>query len=294
RSGRIQLQRQPMKLYEALRRSAESVEPMMAARKHTLALPLDQGITVNGDMARLIQLFTNLLNNAAKYTPPGGRIELSVKLDRDMVNVYVRDNGIGIPDHMIARVFDLFVQGERSLDRAEGGLGVGLALARKLAELHGGSVEARSGGEGKGSEFLVRLPALGVEHPRSGPSSDSGKQVLVVDDQVDSADSLAMNLKLAGFDVETTYSGEEAVRKLDTPPYPITLLDIGLPGLNGYDVCKHIRERQAGTHPLVIAITGYGQQHDRERALAAGFDDHFVKPVDVKALLSTIRSRTRA
>ncbi|HKQ83605.1 MAG TPA: PAS domain S-box protein [Steroidobacteraceae bacterium] len=298
RSGRIQLQRQTIELQEVLRRAAEAVEPMIAARKHTLTLPADRGLTLNGDMARLVQLFTNLLNNAAKYTPPGGRIELAVKFDRGMAIVCVRDSGIGIPDHMVARVFDLFVQGERSLDRAEGGLGVGLALARKLAELHGGSLEARSDGEGKGSEFLVRLPAFAADRSNERPSTlderASCKHVLVVDDQVDAADSLAMTLKLAGFDVETTYSGEDAVQKFDTLPYPITLLDIGLPGLNGYEVCKHIREHQAGTHPLVIAITGYGQHHDRERALAAGFDDHFVKPVDVPALLSAIRSRMRA
>ncbi|MET0988590.1 MAG: PAS domain S-box protein, partial [Steroidobacteraceae bacterium] len=298
RSGKIQLQRQPIELQEVLRRAAETVEPMMAARKHTLTLPSDRGLTLNGDMARLVQLFMNLLNNAAKYTPPAGRIEITVKFHRGMANVSVKDNGIGIPDHMVARVFDLFVQGERSLDRAEGGLGVGLALARKLAELHGGSVEARSDGEGKGSEFLVRLPAFAADRSNEQPSSPgeraSSKHVLVVDDQVDAADSLAMNLKLAGFNVETSYSGEEAMRKYDTLPYPITLLDIGLPGLSGYEVCKHIRERQAGSHPLVIAITGYGQQHDRAHALAAGFDDHFVKPVDLKALLSAIRSRMRA
>ena len=293
RSGKIQLQRQRIELYDVLRRAAEAVEPMITARKHTLTLPSDPGLTIDGDMARLVQLFANLLNNAAKYTPAGGQIAVNVKFDGRTASIAVRDNGIGIPDHMVARVFDLFMQGERTLDRAQGGLGVGLALARKLAELHGGTIEARSGGEGMGSEFLVRL-AASTAAATEAANTPGGHQVLVVDDQVDSADSLAMNLKLAGFAVDTSYSGTDAVRKFDALPYPVALLDIGLPDLNGYDVCKHIRAREAGTHPLVIAITGYGQQHDRAQALAAGFDDHFVKPVDVQALLNTIRARTKA
>jgi PAS domain S-box-containing protein len=298
RSGKIQLQRSSIELNEVLRRAAEAAEPLLSSRNHTLSLPPNVGLKVDGDMARLVQLFTNLLNNAAKYTPPGGHITISVREDGPMAVIGVLDTGIGIPGHMVSRVFDLFVQGERTLDRSEGGLGVGLALARRLAELHGGSIEAHSEGEGKGSEFLVRLPKLETISPRADTvivtKNPVNADVLVVDDQADAADSLAMGLKLAGFNVATSYSSADALRKLDAKRYPIMLLDIGLPGLNGYEVCRYIRSRQPDYDPLVIAITGYGQQHDTARALEAGFDAHFVKPVDMQALLNTIRRRAKS
>lgn len=292
RSGKIELQIEAVALHEVLRRAAEAVEPLIVAKHHTLTLPHDEGIVVHGDLARLVQLFVNLLNNAAKYTPPNGRIEVGIRFDGHVAVIGVRDNGVGIPDQMIARVFDLFVQGERSLDRQEGGLGVGLALARRIAEMHDGSIEARSDGPGRGSEFLVRLPAMRQSgQGASFASRRHGTRVLIVDDQEDSADSLAMSLALDGFNVETSYSGEAAVRKFDVTAFPIVLLDIGLPGMDGYELCRHIRRRQASTQPLLVAITGYGQQHDRERVLAAGFDEHFLKPVNMPQLLQLLRTR---
>ncbi len=291
RSGKIELQRESVALHEVLERAAESAAPLISARKHSLVLPQDQQLLVHGDMARLVQLFTNLLNNAAKYTEPGGRIEATVRFDGRVALIGVSDNGLGIPGDMIARVFDLFVQGERALDRGEGGLGVGLALARKLAELHGGSIEARSEGVGRGSEFVVRLPASRAAAPDSPAAHSAGPCVLVVDDQADAAESLAMSLESAGIAAMTSYSGADAVRKFEANRFPVALLDIGMPGMDGYELCRYIRNRKSGPHPLLIAITGYGQLHDRERALAAGFDDHFVKPVDVQHLLPMIRAR---
>jgi PAS domain S-box-containing protein len=296
RSGKIELHREPVAVQDVLQRAAEAVEPLIAAKHHMLALPQDQHLIVDGDLARLVQIFANLLSNAAKYTPESGRIEVTVKFDAPLALVSVRDNGIGIPDDMIARVFDLFVQGERTLDRTEGGLGVGLALARRLAEMHGGSIEARSDGPGRGSEFLVRLPAM---RPRPGDRLKgsagevvTGKpRVLIVDDQADAADSLAMSLSHEGFAVDTSYSSEEALLRYVADGYSIALLDIGMPGLDGYELCRRIRRCDSSKQPLLIAITGYGQPHERERALAAGFDEHFIKPVDMPRLLQTLRAR---
>lgn len=297
RSGAIGLRNEQLDLQDVLERAVESVRPYIDNKRQDLRLPqLNGTVTLRGDLGRLVQLLTNVLSNANKYTPDGGIITITVEAQHGTALISISDTGKGIPAELLPRVFDLFTQGERSFDRREGGLGVGLTLARRIAELHGGSIEARSRGVGFGSEFLIRLPvqSVGTQHPDSTAeiqSAASLTRVLVCDDLADSADSLALSLKLHGYQVDTCYTGEDAVRFYAESKPGVLLLDIGLPGISGYDVCERVLKMSEGSRPLLIAVTGYGQQHDRQRALAAGFDYHLVKPVDIQVLLATIRSR---
>jgi two-component system CheB/CheR fusion protein len=254
---------------------------------------------VLGDITRLTQVFLNILNNAAKYTPERGEIHVNARPEgRDAV-VAIRDNGVGIPPALLETVFDLFAQGERTLDRAEGGLGIGLTLARRIVELHGGQISVTSAGPGQGAEFTVRLPLLPVqsveEEPHAPPEAAAQaphgprRAILVVDDNVDSANSMAMLLRLGGHEVDVAHDGPTALDRVNSRRPDVVLLDIGLPGMSGYQVAEELRR----THRRALriyAMTGYGQRQDRRRSLASGFDGHLVKPVVPQELLRLIEA----
>jgi CheY-like chemotaxis protein len=239
-----------------------------------------------------------LLNNAAKYTPNGGQITVRAERRGANVVVSVRDNGAGIRPEVLASVFDPFVQGERSYSRAQGGLGIGLTLARSIVLLHGGNIEARSAGVGQGSEFIVRLPApqsaaaSASEAPARPQTRIAGQRILVVDDNVDAAESLAALLRTRGQVVSVVHNGQDALAQALEQRPDVVLLDIGLPGMNGYEVASALR-RQTGGGPALVAITGYGQDADARRAAEAGFDRHLVKPVDAGELEQVLAAVTR-
>jgi CheY-like chemotaxis protein len=244
---------------------------------------------VLADPTRLEQIIRNLFDNALKYTPPGGRISASVAPEgRDSV-LRVRDTGIGIPPHMLPRIFDLFVQQPRKLDRAEGGLGLGLTVVKRLVDLHGGTVEASSAGTDAGSEFVVKLPtvAAGVDETSASPKAQPGEghgirrcRVAIVEDYADAREALEMVLRFDGHEVRTASDGPSGLALILAAQPNVAFIDIGLPGLTGYEIARRIRQAATGTDFFLVAITGYGQSFDRTQALEAGFDDHLVKPVD--------------
>jgi CheY-like chemotaxis protein len=247
---------------------------------------------VKADPARLAQVFANLLNNAAKYTPDGGRIRLSIAEEDGNAVVRIRDTGSGIPAEMLSKIFDLFTQVNNSLDRSQGGLGIGLTLVHRLVEMHDGTVQAFSDGSGQGSEFVVRLP-LHVEEPALQPldapepiepAATAACRVLVVDDNVDAADTLAMLLRVGDHEVRLVHDGLSAVDAARAFRPHVVLLDIGLPGLNGYEVARRLRDDPITKDVLLVAVSGYGQDDDRRRSQQSGFDHHLVKPVDLTAL----------
>ncbi|MBM4439643.1 MAG: response regulator [Candidatus Rokubacteria bacterium] len=295
--NKLELRTQRVDLAEIIHGAIESSRPLIEQRGHALtaALP-SHPVSLDGDLVRLAQVFLNLLNNAAKYTEPGGRISLTAELEGAEVVVRVKDTGIGIPGDVLPSVFELFFQVDRSLERSQGGLGVGLSLVRRLVELHGGRVEARSDGIGAGSEFTVRLPVLADtpiatqsrEAEGDGRTTPAARRILVVDDNRDSADSLAMLLRLTGEDVTTAYDGVEALEAAAHWRPDVVVLDIGMPKLNGYDACRGIRAERWGKGMVLIALTGWGQDQDRRRTEEAGFDAHLVKPVDPDALLALL------
>jgi signal transduction histidine kinase len=293
--GKVELRKQAVDLAEAATRAVESARPLIDARRHRLiyegpAAP----VRVQADPVRLTQVIGNLLNNAAKYTDEGGRISLTIGREQADAVVRVRDTGVGISAEMLHRVFDLFTQADRTLDRAQGGLGIGLTLVRSLVELHGGSVQALSGGLGAGSEFVVRLPALTAEEESGGPASPemaapvTPRRVLVVDDNVDNAESLALLLRLGGHEARTAQTGPGAIAAASEFRPEVVLLDIGLPGMDGYEVARRLREGTGGKTLLLVAQTGYGQEDDRCRSRQAGFDAHLVKPIDPGTLLTLL------
>lgn len=287
-TGRIDLRREPVALATVLESALEISRPLIEARGHSFSMELgDAPIHIEADKTRIAQVVSNLLNNAAKYAGQNGSIRLSAALEGDEVLVSVADSGIGIAPEMLSRVFEMFVQVDNRLERAESGLGVGLTLARRLAELHGGTLEARSGGLGQGSEFLLRLKTIPAPAglPRAGASSakaiDSGRRrVLVVDDNIDHADSIATLLRLDGHEVHAVYGGLEAIDAVASVHPDIVLLDIGMPGLNGYETARRIRAGGKAAGIKLIAFSGWGQPRDRELSLEAGFDHHLVKPVE--------------
>jgi len=295
--GKMRLQGASMDFQVAIQRAIEAVRPLIDERKHALHLQLaDQPLAVNGDMTRLTQVVVNLLNNAAKYTPEGGDLTVETAIEGDDAVLRVKDTGVGMPDALIERVFDLFAQGERTLDRSEGGLGIGLTLARRIVTLHGGTIVARSDGIGKGSEFIVRLPRLKFDVQASQtpteallPSSQK-RCVLVVDDNADAAASMAHLLRMVGHEVEVEHDGPAALDHVTRSMPDVLLLDIGLPGMSGYEVAKRVRARPEGQGLRIYALTGYGQEQDRQRALESGFDGHLVKPVAPAELLALIDS----
>jgi len=293
--GRVRLRRERLALAELLRRTVDNARSIIDERGHalTLAVPADP-IEVEADPTRVEQAVANLLANAAKYTDPGGTIRVSAERDGELAVIRVRDNGIGIAPDVLGRVFDLFTQDERSLDRAPGGLGIGLTLVRRIVELHGGSVEAQSPGLGGGAEFIIRLPALprAVNAPSAQRPEDAQQRlserrparVLMVEDHPDTAESLVMILELVGHHVRVVHDGYAALEAARANTPDIMLIDIGLPEMNGYEVAQAIRSDPALKHIVLVALTGYGRAEDKVRALAAGFDYHLVKPVDLDAL----------
>jgi signal transduction histidine kinase len=288
--GVIELRREDLDLDDIVRAAVDATTPQIESRSHRLAVTHEEpGLRVNGDRVRLVQVFSNLLNNAAKYTEPGGSLRLHTGRHGAQVEVLVSDNGIGIPQDMLESIFGMFTQVPGSLDRAPGGLGIGLTLVRTLVELHGGQVQAHSDGRGRGSVFRVRLPAalsLAPAAPRdstdAAPVAGAARQVLVVDDNVDAAESLAEVLRLMGAHVEVAHDGTQALDAGDgRSAHPdLVLLDIGLPGIDGFEVAREWR-RRFGRRSRIVALTGYGGPEDRRRTAEAGFDGHLVKPVSV-------------
>jgi PAS domain S-box-containing protein len=303
--GKIQLRREPVDLAAVAAQAIETARPLIEARGHRLEVTLPPGpVVLVGDPTRLEQILANLLNNAAKYTEPGGRIDLTAELQSQEVMLWVRDTGIGLSEEMLPRVFDLFSQADRSLDRAQGGLGIGLTLVRSLVELHGGSIAVASAGLGQGSEFTVRLPVL-TTVPASRPEAVApltppavtSLRVLVVDDHKDAAQSLAKVLRLWGHTVRTVHNAPDALAETAAQPTDLVLLDIGLPEMDGYQAARRLRERAGAQAPVLVALTGYGQAEDRHRSREAGFDVHLVKPVDLddlQRLLADFESLARA
>lgn len=292
--GKIELRKESVELAAIVARAIETVQPLIDAQGHHLTVKLpSESVTLNADPVRLAQVIGNLLTNSAKYTEPGGRIALTVERSGETAQIRIRDNGIGIEKHLLPRIFELFVQAEHGTTRTQGGLGIGLTLVRNLVEMHNGTVEAHSEGLGKGSEFVVTVPANtgGTRRPaRSEAGSvrpkrtESGLRLLVVDDNQDSANSLAMLLRFQGHDVRVAYGGEAALT--DVPSYEphAVFLDIGMPGIDGYEVARRLRQQFSSRKLVLAALTGWGQQDDRRRTAEAGFDHHLVKPVEPQAL----------
>jgi signal transduction histidine kinase/PAS domain-containing protein/ActR/RegA family two-component response regulator len=294
--GRIALRKEHVNLAEIIDRSVESVRPLTEERGVRLIVAdTPAAIRVKADPARLEQVFVNLLSNAAKYTEAGGRIDITIERQGDEVAVHVRDTGIGIAPEMLPRIWDLFAQGDRTLERPQGGLGIGLTLTRRLVELHGGKIEAHSEGPGKGAEFVVRLPALPVATGESlpsvapQPSAERCARVLVVEDNPDTAESLTMFLEGLGHHVRAVYDGMAALDAAHTSPPDVMLVDIGLPGMDGYELARRVRRDPGLDRVALIALTGYGREEDKRQAIAAGFDHHLVKPVSPEALHELVR-----
>ena len=297
--GKLELRREHVTLRAVVESAVEITRPTLEALGHQLRIDLpSEEVHLHADPTRLSQVFSNLLHNAAKYTEQPTSIVLAAEVQHEHVIVRVEDNGIGIAPENLQRVFEMFTQVGRSLEQSRGGLGVGLSLSQWLVRLHGGAIEARSEGLGKGSQFIVRLPIsrpMPVAEKRADDTASAdrttGKRILVVDDNRDFADSLAAMLTLAGNEVCVTYDGLEAVGVAGMWRPQVVLLDIGLPYLNGYDTARRIRDSLSDRKPLLIAVTGWGQEKDRRRSRAAGFDHHLVKPIDPAALRHLIAAR---
>jgi CheY-like chemotaxis protein len=296
--GKIEVRRAAVDLKTVLNRAVEMSQPFIEAGRHRLELSMPpEPMMVHADGVRLTQVFSNILINASKYTLEGGTISLNVEKQGDHVVVAIRDSGIGIPPHMLTRIFELFTQVDSYDSQANRGLGVGLAMARLLVDLHGGTIEARSEGLGKGSEFLVRLPVL-PNLVVSDPNPDEGAQgvllmgrrILVVDDNRDSADTLSLLLEMANAEVRTAYDGHMALRMLGDYHADIVILDIGMPEMDGYATAIRIRQDFPDLRTTLIALTGFGQEWDKRKSLASGFAHHVTKPADHRALLSLLHS----
>lgn len=286
--NKLELRKERVELERVVQHAVETSKPLIESAGHELTVRLPpEPMFLNADVIRLAQVLSNLLNNAAKYTEPGGKIWLTAERQGSDAVVSVRDTGVGIPSEMLPKVFEMFTQVDRSLERSQGGLGLGLSIVKHLAEMHGGSVEARSDGYGKGSEFQLRLPLalLRLAPPPGdacGDSEQTGRlcKVLVVDDNRGAAEMLEMMLRIMGHDTRTAHDGVQAVEAAATFLPDIVLLDIGLPKLNGYEVARRIREQPWGKSMTLIALTGWGQEDDKRKSMEAGFDHHLVKPVD--------------
>jgi PAS domain S-box-containing protein len=298
--GMVPLHLQSVALNDIVERAIETSRPLLDAAHHTLAVSMPaESLVLHVDPVRLAQVLSNLLNNAAKYTEPGGRIQLSARREGDEVVLLVQDNGLGMATDQVERVFDLFHQAEHSLGRAAGGLGIGLTLVRSLVEMHGGVVIARSAGVGQGSEFEVRLKIGHEEATPLPPRPDvpvlpgSRLRLLVVDDNREHTDSLALFMRMQGHAVRTAYDAASALTWQGAFSPDAVLLDLGMPGVDGYEVCRRLRSNDGGDALVVVAITGWGQTEDRRRSAEAGCDAHLVKPVDPVALLSLVDSLVR-
>jgi CheY-like chemotaxis protein/anti-sigma regulatory factor (Ser/Thr protein kinase) len=297
--GTLELRREPVEVATIVRNALETSEPLVLAARHRLDVHLPgERLLVHGDPVRLAQLLANLLNNAAKYTDPGGRIELSAWREDDLVAIRVRDNGRGIAPHELARIFEIFVRGED--ERAQGGLGIGLALARQLARMHGGTLEAESAGRGEGSDFTVRLPLSQPQAgrrddaPQAAPARPIPRRILVVDDNRDAAESLAIILGAFGAETRVAFSGADAVAALESFAADVALLDIGMPDMDGYETARRVRARFADRGIALVALTGWGQEQDRRRSREAGFAHHIVKPPEIEVLRNLLASIAEA
>jgi CheY-like chemotaxis protein/anti-sigma regulatory factor (Ser/Thr protein kinase) len=268
--------------------------PLLEERQHRLTVDVPAtGLVVNGDADRLAQVVANLLANAAKYTPTGGHVQVRARRDGDEVFVDIADDGQGLPPDLVPHIFDLFVQGPRASDRREGGLGLGLTLVRSLVAMHGGRVDAHSDGPARGSTFTVRLPVTTArpevaQEPRASTFPTRGRRLIVVDDNRDAAETLAAVLRERHHAVKTAYDGPSALALVDEFVPDVAVLDIGLPVMDGYELARLLGEKMGASAPAFIALTGYGQAHDHATSRTAGFQGHFVKPVDIEALLRTI------
>jgi CheY-like chemotaxis protein/two-component sensor histidine kinase len=295
--GNITLEKKPVDINRLLWNAVEIVQPLIDERKHRLRVtPLADTATVEGDATRLVQIISNLLDNAAKYTDAGGEITLTARAEEGLVAICVRDTGVGIAPDLLPHVFDLFSHAQHAVERGQAGLGIGLSLVRNLVAMHGGTIQATSAGFRQGSEFVVRLPLRDQSaQPQAPIRSDAGRhtsrRIVLIDDNQDAAESLAMLLRLKGHDVQIAYDGASGLElALESDP-DCVLVDIGLPGMDGYEVAKRLRSRERGARPLLIALTGYGQQEDRARSRQAGFDHHLVKPVAQNVLEDVLRER---
>ncbi len=293
--GLVTLEEGVQDAWQIVASAVEQVRPLIDARQHQLTvLDLPLNASIYGDQKRLVQIIANILNNAAKYTPPEGQISLGVLVDDTNVIFSVTDNGIGMEPGVLSHVFDMFVQAERSSDRAQGGLGIGLAIVKSLVNLHGGQVAAQSNGLGKGSTFTITLPRV-TDAPTpiqmvysELESVTTPQHIMIVDDNVDAAVTLGTILEMAGYKITIVHSGKAALDRVCIDAPQVCLLDIGLPDMDGIALAKHLRHQAATKNALMIAITGYGQESDREKSLHAGFDHHLVKPVDLQQLLKIL------
>jgi two-component system CheB/CheR fusion protein len=295
-TGRIRLRQEQLDIRGVVEQAMESTRPLIDQRRHQLFVSLPaEPVWLEGDAARLEQVVINLLDNAAKYTPEGGKIWVNLQPEGNEVRLRVRDTGVGIAPELLPRIFDLFTQADRTSDRSQGGLGIGLSLTQRLVELHGGKIEAHSAGLGQSSEFIVRLPVLlpserGADMTSTGTSKQAaqGWRMLVVDDNVDAANMIAMTLQLFGHQTETVYSAQSALEMAVEYRPDFVVLDIGLPGMDGYEVARRLRQIPELKDTRLIAATGYGQDADRQRSEEAGFDYHLVKPIDPEKLQAVL------
>ena len=297
-TGKIELRKQHIELATVIQQALEMSEPLIQAGKHKTSVSLDeQPLIVDGDPVRLTQVFANLFNNAAKYTPPEGQIEISTKCDSDQACVSIRDTGMGISADLLPQVFDIFTQSTCALAHANGGIGIGLSLARSLVELHGGQVEGRSEGVGCGSEFVVRLPLAhaplaedATEDETTVAQAPALPRVLVIDDDRDVADILVMLLQALGWDVRLAHSGVVGLAAVSEFKPQLAFVDLGMPGMDGYETARRIRMLPEGRNLVLTVLSGWGQKDDRRRAIEAGFDHHFVKPIGIDALKKLLAS----
>jgi len=296
-TGKLQLRKERIELRAVIAASLETSRPVIEQAGHDLSVVVpDEPIFVEADLTRLDQVVSNMLTNSAKYTHQGGLIRLSVERHGDTAVIAVKDTGIGIPPAMLDKVFEMFIQVDRTLEKTTGGLGIGLSLVKGLVEMHGGTIEARSDGEGRGSEFVVRLPVAspapalsdGSDKRGEGVVSSGRRRILVVDDNVDSADSLGQLLEMLGNEVRTAYDGEAGIAAAEAFRPAVVLCDIGMPKVNGYDAARRIRGEFWGKDMVLVALTGWGQQDDRRKSTEAGFDQHLVKPVEAAALMKLL------
>jgi CheY-like chemotaxis protein len=280
-----------------IQQAVEASRPLIEAAHHTLHVTLpDESVYLYSDPARLAQVFGNLLNNSTKYTNPGGQIWIDAVRDGQQAVVTVADNGMGLAPDTLEKIFDMFTQLDSSLEHSQGGLGIGLTLVRRLVQMHGGSIEARSAGPGRGSQFVVRLPVAttaGIPAVPRHPIDDGQavkRRILIVDDNRDAAKSLQMLLNIVGHDTLTTYDGETAINAIQELQPDVVLLDLGLPVIDGYEVARRVRAQRWGHDIVLIALTGWGQDEDRQRSMAAGFNGHLVKPVEYQVLTELLNS----
>jgi CheY-like chemotaxis protein len=298
--NRIELRKGRVELASVIHQAMEALRPAAEASGHDLQATLPrEPIYLDADSVRLTQVFGNLIHNACKYTKPGGWIRVRAERRGEEAWVMVEDSGVGIPTDQLHSIFDMFAQADGSPGRSQGGLGIGLTLVKRLVQMHGGTVEARSAGPGQGSTFTVRLPiasapseahAVAATPSATATAPATGRRVLVVDDNVDAASVLTLLLKMNGYESHMAHDGTSALESLDRLHPDVVLLDIGLPALNGYEVCRRVRERPSGRAAIVLALTGWGQEEDRRLSREAGFDGHLVKPVDFNALVTLMDS----